>query len=48
MIYKLPKGWSYDFRPSDGRYVLWEKDEYRGDFPSMKAMFVWLKERGEL
>ena len=46
--YTLPKGWTYDYRPSDGRYVLFERHEYRGDFPTMEAMFAWLKERGEL
>lgn len=48
MQYTLPKGWTYTVRQSDGRYVLQYRFEYRGDFPSMREMFAWLKERGEL
>ncbi len=46
--YAMPKGWTYDFRPSDGRYVLFERGQYRGDFPTMAAMFHFMKERGLL
>lgn len=46
--YALPRGWTYDYRTEDGRYVLFYAFEYRGDFPDMEAMFRWLKERGEL
>lgn len=48
MIYQLPADWSYYYRQRDSRYVLYERGDYRGDFPTMKLMFEWLKERGEL
>jgi hypothetical protein len=40
---ELPRRWAYFYRHADGRYVLAERGDYRGDFPTLAAMLAYLK-----